>query len=195
MFSDPGRAIAMDCSSPKRMCYFLILVPRWYLVMLSRISHIRLKRWGGKRIVMLTVSIIQPRTILIVSRLHSPLHSFLRETDSRRDGGSSVVKCRKIWLIVWRRVLRTSWVLGACPSHTKVSTKISKYSRGLPVVGSNSSRVLGAWNAIPGAGARDRLARCGKGYFRRHLVKAVVGGMVIWEAERLVVDVVICFRG
>ena len=86
----------MDRSLPRTVCHFFMLVRRWDLGMLSRIYHSCSTRWSGKWTVMLTVSVIQTRTILMVSQLQSPLHSLFRETGSRRDGKSSAVKGRKI---------------------------------------------------------------------------------------------------
>mmetsp|Transcript_7717 Transcript_7717/g.19158 ORF Transcript_7717/g.19158 Transcript_7717/m.19158 type:complete len:219 (-) Transcript_7717:7368-8024(-) len=95
MLRDPGKAIAMERSSPRTVCHFFMLVRFWDFGMLSRISHSRSTRCGGKWIVMPTVSTIQPRTSLIVSQLQSPFRSFFRETGSRRNGESSAVKGRK----------------------------------------------------------------------------------------------------
>ena len=159
----PGRAIAMDRSSPRTVCHFFMLVRRCDLGMLSRISQRRSMRWGGKWIVMLIVSTIHPSTSLMVSQLQSPLRSFLRETGSRRNGESPSVTGRKTWSIEWSKVLRMRRVLGACPSDIKSSTKMSTYSRGFPVVGRDGSRVLGTSTAMPGVGARDWLGRSGNG--------------------------------
>ena len=131
--------------------------------MLSRISHSRSTRWGGKWIAMLTVSTIQPRRSLMVYQLHSPLRIFLMETGLQRDGGLSAVKGQNKWSIARSMVLRMRQVLGACPSNKISSIKISTYLRGLIVVESNWSRVLGSWTSTPGAGASDRLTRFGKG--------------------------------
>ena len=56
-------------------------------------------------------------------------------------------------------------VFAAWPSDTKLSTKISTYSRGVPIVGSDGSQVQGTWAATPGTGSRDRLSQFVNGTF------------------------------
>ena len=153
----------MDRSLPRTVCHFFMLVRRCDLGILSRISQRRWTRWGGKWIVMLTVSTIHLSTSLMVSQIQSPLRRFLRETGSWRNGESSSVKGRKTWSIEWNKVLRTRRVLGACPSDKKMSTKMSTYLRGLLVVGREESRVLEISTDTPGASARDRMVRYRKG--------------------------------
>ena len=88
MFRDPGRASAIERSSPRAACQRLRLVRRWEEGKEFRISCRRAVLCGGSVIVMLIVSTIHPRTSFIVPHEQSPAASFLSNTGSRRSGPS-----------------------------------------------------------------------------------------------------------
>ena len=75
----PGRASDIDRSSP-RIWYHRSRDKRdWVTGMLASSSAKRCSRRGGRRIVIATVSISQPRTFLRVLQLASPWRSFLTD--------------------------------------------------------------------------------------------------------------------
>ena len=115
MLRDPGSANAMDPSSPRMECHFLTLVRRWVGEMEARISARRSTRWGGSWMVMLMVSMIQPKMSFSVPQEQSPSCSFLIDKGSRRVGLSvgksgwktSSMECKRA--LRTRRRLSRSW--------------------------------------------------------------------------------------
>jgi hypothetical protein len=96
IFRAPGRASAMDRSSPRTVCHFLRLVRRCVRGIESRISPNHAILCSGRQMVSVVVSMIQPKTDLIVPHKQSPSLSFLIKTGSLRSGGSDGVNGRKM---------------------------------------------------------------------------------------------------
>ena len=115
MLREPGSAIAIDRSSPKTWCHFLILVRCWERGIDSSSSARRSIRCGGRRIVRFSVSIIHPNTNLIVPHEQSPARNFLIETGSRRSGGSDGSNGRSTSSMAWSSIRRTRWRLSKVP--------------------------------------------------------------------------------
>ncbi len=95
MLRAPGSASAIERSSPSIECHFFMLVRCWERGTDAKISARRAMRCGGRRMVRLSVSIIQPKINLMVPHEQSPSSSFFMETGSRRSGGSEGSKGRK----------------------------------------------------------------------------------------------------
>lgn len=142
----PGKAMAMDRSSPKTLCHFLVEILRCDLGIEARISAKRSWRCCGRVIVMATLSTIHPKTFRMVDQEQSPWCSFFMETGSRRSGSSSLSKGLKMESIAWSRTRRT-WpclFLPPCASPMKSSTKTSTYCRCSGRDGREGSRLWGA---------------------------------------------------
>ena len=83
---EPGRANAMDRSSPKSLCHFFRANRCCVGVMLSSNSRNRSRRRSGREMVMASVSTIHPRMVLTVDQDPSPCKSFFKDTASCRQG-------------------------------------------------------------------------------------------------------------
>ncbi len=130
MFCGPGRASAINRSSPRAACQCFRLLRRWDDGKEFRISIRRATRCGGSAIVMQTVSIIHPRTSFIVPHEQSPTASFLRDTGSWRSGPSPRESGQKTSSTAWSSRRRTWRRLSSllepsgkrCAAPTKLST-------------------------------------------------------------------------
>jgi hypothetical protein len=107
----PGMAKTMERSSPRNLCHNLTPIRRFPRSS-SKMSNNRVARRGGRVMVLSTVSMIHPKTSLIVDHEPSPLRSFLTEIGSSRvesfaSGGfhTPSTMCHSRRLIVRRRLL------------------------------------------------------------------------------------------
>jgi hypothetical protein len=90
-----GMARAIDRSSPSTCCHFFNDTRRWVVAMDDRIARRRRRRCSGRDIVLSRVLMIQPRIVLTVDHVASPLAIFFVEAGSWRKGESWPSKGRR----------------------------------------------------------------------------------------------------
>ena len=124
----PGRASAIERSSPITLCHFFSEILFWVGGTDARISLRRSMRCCGRLMVSATVSSSQPSTSLMVSQVQSPCRNFFNDMGSVQAGSSSGDSGRKTVSIACIKVVRTRFCSPSGPwqmaikSSTKTST-------------------------------------------------------------------------